>query len=90
MSVAKRCKNLVSLDVSWCRNLTDEALGLIADSCLSLEVLKVFGCTQVCFSPTMSWSLLRNYDDTAYLSFYIRVFCADYKSVLGWPLESTS
>ncbi|XP_019191582.1 PREDICTED: uncharacterized protein LOC109186126 [Ipomoea nil] len=47
MSVAEHCRNLVSLDVSWCRNLTDEALGLIADSCLSLEVLKVFGCTQI-------------------------------------------
>ncbi|XP_031106934.1 uncharacterized protein LOC116011672 [Ipomoea triloba] len=47
MSLAEHCRNLVSLDVSWCRNLTDEALGLIADSCLSLEVLKVFGCTQI-------------------------------------------
>ncbi|RAL37087.1 hypothetical protein DM860_004009 [Cuscuta australis] len=47
MALAKRCKNLRSLDVSWCRNLTDEALGLIADHCLSLEVLKCFGCTQV-------------------------------------------
>ncbi|CAH9099938.1 unnamed protein product [Cuscuta europaea] len=47
MALAKCCRNLQSLDVSWCRTLTDEALGLIADSCLSLEVLKLFGCTQV-------------------------------------------
>ncbi|CAH9083229.1 unnamed protein product [Cuscuta epithymum] len=47
MALAKCCRNLQSLDVSWCRALTDEALGLIADSCLSLEVLKLFGCTQV-------------------------------------------
>ncbi|XP_041995888.1 uncharacterized protein LOC121746015 [Salvia splendens] len=47
LSLARNCKNLHSLDLSWCRNLTNEALGLIVDSCLLLEVLKLFGCTQV-------------------------------------------
>ncbi|KAL2945110.1 DNA repair protein rhp7 [Bienertia sinuspersici] len=47
ISLARRCKNLESLDLSWCRHLTDEALGLIADSCSSLKLLKLFGCTQV-------------------------------------------
>ncbi|KAL8128535.1 hypothetical protein V2J09_017690 [Rumex salicifolius] len=47
ISIARRCKNLVELDVSWCRNLTDECLGVIADSCESLRMLKVFGCTQI-------------------------------------------
>ncbi|CAN4109980.1 unnamed protein product [Withania somnifera] len=47
ISLAKCSKNLISLDLSWCRNLTNEALGLIVDNCLSLEVLKLFGCTQV-------------------------------------------
>uniref|UniRef100_A0A0V0IVK1 Putative ovule protein n=1 Tax=Solanum chacoense TaxID=4108 RepID=A0A0V0IVK1_SOLCH len=47
MSLVKCSKNLISLDLSWCRNLTNEALGLIVDSCLSLEVLKLFGCSQV-------------------------------------------
>ncbi|GMH18105.1 hypothetical protein Nepgr_019946 [Nepenthes gracilis] len=47
ISLARCCRNLHSLDVSWCRNMTDDALGLIADSCLSLRVLKIFGCTQV-------------------------------------------
>ncbi|KAL8480036.1 hypothetical protein ACS0TY_026823 [Phlomoides rotata] len=47
LSLAKNCRNLRSLDLSWCRNLTNEALGLIVDSCVSLEVLKLFGCTQV-------------------------------------------
>uniref|UniRef100_A0A6N2MS22 F-box/LRR-repeat protein 15-like leucin rich repeat domain-containing protein n=1 Tax=Salix viminalis TaxID=40686 RepID=A0A6N2MS22_SALVM len=42
-----RSRRLVSLDLSWCRNLTNEALGLIVDSCLSLKVLKLFGCSQV-------------------------------------------
>ncbi|XP_073154328.1 uncharacterized protein [Henckelia pumila] len=47
LSVSRNCKNLTSLDLSWCRNMTNEALGLIVDSCSSLEVLKLFGCTQV-------------------------------------------
>ncbi|GAB4838037.1 hypothetical protein Ancab_027565 [Ancistrocladus abbreviatus] len=47
ISLSRRCRNLKSLDVSWCRNLTDEALGLIADGCLSLRVLKLFGCTEI-------------------------------------------
>ncbi|XP_060187949.1 uncharacterized protein LOC132617078 [Lycium barbarum] len=47
ISLAKCSKNLISLDLSWCRNLTNDALGLIVDNCLSLEVLKLFGCTQI-------------------------------------------
>lgn len=38
---------LSRLDVSWCRNLTDEALGLLADNCSLLRELILFGCTQV-------------------------------------------
>ncbi|KAL3535525.1 hypothetical protein ACH5RR_003986 [Cinchona calisaya] len=47
ISLARLSRNLLYLDLSWCRNLTNEALGLIADGCLSLKVLKVFGCTQI-------------------------------------------
>ncbi|MBA0568126.1 hypothetical protein Golob_005639 [Gossypium lobatum] len=47
LSLARRSRNLVSLDLSWCRNLTDEAMGLIVDRCLSLRVLKLFGCSQI-------------------------------------------
>ncbi|KZV57406.1 hypothetical protein F511_35156 [Dorcoceras hygrometricum] len=47
LSVSRNCKNLLTLDLSWCRNMTNEALGLIVDSCSSLEILKLFGCTQV-------------------------------------------
>ncbi|XP_039017710.1 F-box protein SKP2B-like [Hibiscus syriacus] len=47
LSLSRRSRNLVSLDLSWCRNLTDEAMGLIVDRCLSLRVLKLFGCTQI-------------------------------------------
>ncbi|KAA8523317.1 hypothetical protein F0562_009740 [Nyssa sinensis] len=47
VSLAKCSRNLLSLDLSWCRNLTDETLGLIVDSCLSLKLLKLFGCNQI-------------------------------------------
>lgn len=46
-TLAKYSRNLVSLDISWCRKLTDVALGFITDNCLSLKLLKIFGCTQV-------------------------------------------
>ncbi|KAF4363604.1 hypothetical protein F8388_002145 [Cannabis sativa] len=42
-----RLRKLNSLDLSWCRNLSDNELGFIVDSCLSLRVLKLFGCTQI-------------------------------------------
>ncbi|KAK7363300.1 hypothetical protein VNO77_05436 [Canavalia gladiata] len=47
LSLARRAKNLHTLDLSWCRNLMDSELGLIVDSCLSLRLLKLFGCSQV-------------------------------------------
>ncbi|KAI7733410.1 hypothetical protein M8C21_023276 [Ambrosia artemisiifolia] len=47
LSLAKFSKDLVSLDVSWCRELTDEAIGFITDNCSSLKLLKIFGCTQL-------------------------------------------
>ncbi|KAG2717966.1 hypothetical protein I3843_03G196200 [Carya illinoinensis] len=47
ISLARRSRMLHTLDLSWCRNLTDEAIGFIVDSCLSLRVLKLFGCTQI-------------------------------------------
>ncbi|XP_062091158.1 uncharacterized protein LOC133797310 [Humulus lupulus] len=47
LSIGRRLRKLNSLDLSWCRNLTDNELGFIVDSCLSLRVLKLFGCTQI-------------------------------------------
>ncbi|KAL8063123.1 hypothetical protein ABFX02_01G007300 [Erythranthe guttata] len=46
-SLAKRSRKLLSLDISWCRRISNEALGLIVDSCSSLKLLKVFGCRQI-------------------------------------------
>ncbi|PNX55050.1 DNA repair protein rhp7-like, partial [Trifolium pratense] len=47
LSLAKEAKNLHTLDLSWCRNLTDNEFGLIVDNCFSLRFLKLFGCSQV-------------------------------------------
>ncbi|KAK9081497.1 hypothetical protein Syun_030821 [Stephania yunnanensis] len=48
ISISRRCsRNLQFLDLSWCRNLTDDAMGIIADNCMSLRLLKLFGCTQI-------------------------------------------
>ncbi|PIN12193.1 hypothetical protein CDL12_15199 [Handroanthus impetiginosus] len=46
LSLARNCRNLRSLGLSRCRNLMNEALGLIVDSCSLLEVAKSSGCTQ--------------------------------------------
>ncbi|GER35370.1 F-box/LRR-repeat protein 15 [Striga asiatica] len=46
-SLSKRSRKLLSLDISFCRGISDEALGLILDSCSSLKQLKVFGCRQI-------------------------------------------
>ncbi|CAK9172152.1 unnamed protein product [Ilex paraguariensis] len=47
LSLAKCSRKLLSLDLSWCRRITNEALGLIVDSCSLLKLLKLFGCTQI-------------------------------------------
>ncbi|XP_068659009.1 uncharacterized protein [Aristolochia californica] len=47
-AIASRCSSTLQiLDLSFCRKLKDEALGLIVDACSSLRLLKLFGCTQV-------------------------------------------
>ena len=38
---------LEALDVSFCRAMPEEGLGLIADSCPRLAELRVFGCSQI-------------------------------------------
>uniref|UniRef100_A0A1D1Z5G4 DNA repair protein rhp7 n=1 Tax=Anthurium amnicola TaxID=1678845 RepID=A0A1D1Z5G4_9ARAE len=47
-AIAIRCSlNLRILDLSFCRKMTDEGLGLIVDSCSYLRILKVFGSRQI-------------------------------------------
>jgi len=45
--VSNTQETLLRLDVSWCHNLTDEALGLLANSSSLLWELILFGSTQV-------------------------------------------
>ncbi|GLT98783.1 hypothetical protein SLE2022_162650 [Rubroshorea leprosula] len=47
VSLSKHSRNLITLNLSFCRDLIDEALGLIVDDCLSLRMLNIFGCTQI-------------------------------------------
>ncbi|KAG1366351.1 hypothetical protein COCNU_13G001410 [Cocos nucifera] len=48
ISISLHCYlKLRSLDLSFCRNIMDETLGLIVDSCINLRVLKLFGCRQI-------------------------------------------
>ncbi|CAM8970998.1 unnamed protein product [Rhodiola kirilowii] len=46
-SIARYTRDLETLDLSWCRNISNEMLGLIVDSCRPLKLLKLFGCTQI-------------------------------------------
>ncbi|CAL9222615.1 unnamed protein product [Arabidopsis halleri] len=47
LALAKHSDKLQILDVSWCREMSNDLLGYFVDNCSSLKVLKVFGCTQV-------------------------------------------
>ncbi|KAG1334288.1 putative DNA repair protein rhp7 [Cocos nucifera] len=48
VAISRKCSsNLQNLDLSFCRKMTDEALGLIVDNCSNLRILKLFGCNQV-------------------------------------------
>ncbi|PUZ51796.1 hypothetical protein GQ55_6G218500 [Panicum hallii var. hallii] len=48
LAISRKCSvRLEALDLSFCRELTNEALGLIVDNCPSLRILKLFGCTQI-------------------------------------------
>jgi predicted NUDIX family phosphoesterase len=38
---------LEELDISWCRNVPLEALGMLADNCVALKKLHIWGCSQI-------------------------------------------
>lgn len=47
-ALALNCSNsLLMLDVSFCRGVTENSLGLVADSCCNLRKMTVFGCSQI-------------------------------------------
>ena len=46
--IAERCGgSLQILDLSWCRAVSENAMGRMADSLPALQSLKLFGCSQV-------------------------------------------
>ncbi len=47
-ALALRCKeSLEHLDVSFCRGISEQSLGLVADRCSRIRRLVIFGCSQV-------------------------------------------
>jgi hypothetical protein len=47
-ALASRCHDtLEELNISWCRGVTDNMLGLVADSCLRLHTVTAWGCTTI-------------------------------------------
>lgn len=46
-SPAEACPELVELDLSMCRGMTDNGLGRLADACGKLRRLHLWGCRQV-------------------------------------------
>ncbi|KAJ8907551.1 hypothetical protein NDN08_007662 [Rhodosorus marinus] len=47
LALKRYCEGLEELDLSWCRAITDEALGQFVDAVQSLRLLKLRGCSQV-------------------------------------------
>ncbi|KAL2326895.1 hypothetical protein Fmac_020322 [Flemingia macrophylla] len=43
LSCISKCKNLVSLNLTWCVRVTDKGVMTIAEGCTSLEFLSLFG-----------------------------------------------
>ncbi|KFK26357.1 hypothetical protein AALP_AA8G237900 [Arabis alpina] len=77
ISLAKNCKRLHHLDLSWCRKLTEGELRLILSSCSLLKSLKLFGWThvkdefleelsraEVCITGLKMTSIFANLDDS--------------------------
>eukprot|EP00898_Chlorokybus_atmophyticus_P000378 jgi/Chlat1/1340/Chrsp119S08661 len=43
----RACDSLATLDLGWCRSITDAGLGYLVDTCQNLRELRVFGCAQI-------------------------------------------
>jgi hypothetical protein len=82
IAISEECRFcLKKLDLSFCRNMDDNALGLIVDSCSSLKTLKLFGCSQVLCINTESQN-----SQICYTSIYLEFACVllvDFSDVLS-------
>jgi DNA repair protein RAD7 len=48
VELSRSCREVLrELDVSFCRNVAEGALGQLVDACERLSVLKVYGCSQL-------------------------------------------
>lgn len=46
--IGEKCgASLQTLDLSWCRAVSENAMGRMADSLSALKSLKLFGCSQI-------------------------------------------
>jgi len=46
--LADKCYDtLLEIDISWCHSVTDNMLGLLADSCRRLTTVKAWGCSSI-------------------------------------------
>jgi hypothetical protein len=47
VSISRHAHHVQQVDLSFCRQVTDEAIRLLADECPQLQRLVVWGCTQL-------------------------------------------
>lgn len=47
VALARHCRRVAELNVSFCRSIKQDALGAFVESCPCLETLHVWGCTQL-------------------------------------------
>jgi hypothetical protein len=48
MALQKHCaESIVALDISFCRSVTEDCLGIFTDATEKLESLVLWGCTQI-------------------------------------------
>ncbi|GMH39641.1 hypothetical protein BSKO_07539 [Bryopsis sp. KO-2023] len=47
-TIASRCRHsMESLEISFCRNIPEDAVGLVADSCFNLRKINIFGLSHI-------------------------------------------
>jgi F-box/leucine-rich repeat protein 2/20 len=46
-SVAARCRNLLSLNISWCTGVSDQGVVLVAELCTALEEVNMVWCSNI-------------------------------------------